>query len=385
MDNDLKYRRLRVQKLLSEAGADACIITTNVNIYYLTGKVFTGFIFLPAEGEMLCFVQRPVVIEDEFTIQIRKPEEIPAILENREIALPKTLYLESGQITHLEFLRLEAAFHPQKTGDATSVLRTARMIKSPWEIEQFRISAVCHSKAYSEIAPLFREGMTDIEFQIEIERVMRRNGSIGIFRAFGGNMDIFMGSVLTGKNAETPSPFDFALGGAGLNPTVPIGACGEKIEIGNSVMVDMAGNFTAYMTDMTRVFARGKLPEIAYKAHNLSIAMHNRLMSEAKVGTSCADIYKFSLEMAENEGLVEYFMGTRQQAKFVGHGVGLEINEPPVLTPRSKEILEPNMVFAFEPKFVIPGVGAVGNENTYLVSNNGLEKITKFDEEIISI
>jgi Xaa-Pro aminopeptidase len=76
-------------------------------------------------------------------------------------------------------------------------------------------------------------------------------------------------------------------------------------------------------------------------------------------------------------------MGTRQQAKFVGHGIGLQINEPPVLTPRSEEALQPNMVFALEPKFVIPGVGAVGIENSFLVTETGLEKITLFEEDII--
>ena len=89
--------------------------------------------------------------------------------------------------------------------------------------------------------------------------------------------------------------------------------------------------------------------------------------------------------MVEKAGLTDYFMGTRQQAKFIGHGIGLEINEPPVLTPRSKDVLQPGMVIAFEPKFVIPGVGAVGVENSYLITETGAEKLTRFEEEIISL
>ena len=87
----------------------------------------------------------------------------------------------------------------------------------------------------------------------------------------------------------------------------------------------------------------------------------------------------------EEEGLAAYFMGTKQQAKFVGHGVGLQINELPVLTPRSKEILEENMIFALEPKFVLPEIGAVGVENTYLVTAQGCEKLTLSPEEIINL
>ena len=87
--------------------------------------------------------------------------------------------------------------------------------------------------------------------------------------------------------------------------------------------------------------------------------------------------------MAKENNLADYFMGTQQQAKFVGHGVGLEINEPPVLAPRSKETLELGMTIAVEPKFVLPGIGAVGIENTYIVHNNKLEKITHCDESLM--
>lgn len=87
--------------------------------------------------------------------------------------------------------------------------------------------------------------------------------------------------------------------------------------------------------------------------------------------------------MAQDAGLEAFFMGTNQQAKFVGHGVGLEINEPPVLAPRSREILQSGMAIAIEPKFVLPEIGPVGIENTYIVRNDGLEKITICDESLI--
>jgi Xaa-Pro aminopeptidase len=227
--------------------------------------------------------------------------------------------------------------------------------------------------------------MKDVEFQYEIERLMRKNGSLGIFRTFGNNMDVFMGSILAGKNAETPSPYDFALGGGGLNPCLPIGVNGEKIQTGQAVMVDMAGNFTAYMTDMTRVYFLGALPDSAYRAHRTSIRMHRRFMETVKPGVSCADIYKWSSEMVEEAGFAAHFMGTVQQAKFVGHGVGLEINEPPVLMSRSKDLLQPGMVIAYEPKFVFPDTGAVGIENTFLITETGVEKLTLLEEEVVDL
>lgn len=139
------------------------------------------------------------------------------------------------------------------------------------------------------------------------------------------------------------------------------------------------------MTDMTRVFSVGKTLDLAYRAHQVSIDINNHIMDIAKPGISCAELYNISMEMVVKNNMEPYFMGTKQQAKFVGHGVGLEINEPPVLTPRSKELLEPNIVFALEPKFVIPEVGAVGIENTYLVTNDGIEKLTILEEQIIEL
>ena len=225
--------------------------------------------------------------------------------------------------------------------------------------------------------------MTDIELSIEVERQLRLHGSFGIFRVFGQSMEIFVGSVLAGGNADNPSPYDFALGGAGMDNSIPIGGNGTALTEGTSVMVDLGGNFTGYMTDMSRVFSVGVLPEIAYKAHEASIEIQRRVMETAREGTFARDIYRLAVDTAEESGLSEYFMGFSQKAGFVGHGIGIEINEPPVLAPRSDDVLEKGMVLALEPKFVIPNVGALGVENSLVMGDRGPEKITLAEEKII--
>ena len=108
-------------------------------------------------------------------------------------------------------------------------------------------------------------------------------------------------------------------------------------------------------------------------------------MQQAHPGTLCADLYNECLAIVEAEGAKPYFMGTELQAQFVGHGLGLQINELPVLTGRSKDVLEEGMVIAFEPKFVLPKIGAVGIENTYLITASGAENLTPAPEEIIDL
>ena len=136
------------------------------------------------------------------------------------------------------------------------------------------------------------------------------------------------------------------------------------------VMVDVNGDYTGYMTDMTRCFVSGEpLPE-AVKANELSVAICDALAAMMKPGVAAADLYRKAAEMAEEAGMSASFMGHRSHAGFVGHGLGIEINEAPVIAPRSKDILQAGNVIAIEPKFVIPGLGAVGIENTYIVGED---------------
>lgn len=385
LSKDLLIRQQRLQSAMQSMNIEGCILTTAVNVFYMTGMVYNGYYYLPIEGQPVHFIKRPEDVSFDNTIYIRKPEQITDELKNLGRSIPQSVLIETDVISFGECSRLLNTFGLKEAANASALMRKVRSVKTEFELEQVRLCARKHEAVYKMIPSVYKDGMTDIEFQIEIERLMRLHGSLGLFRSYGENMDIYMGSLLTGENAEAPSPFDFALGGAGTSPILPLGASGQKIKKGNTIMVDMAGNYTPWMTDMTRVFSVGKTLDLAYRAHQVSIEISNKVMDIAKPGVSCAELYNIAMEAVVKNNLEPYFMGTKQQAKFVGHGVGLEINEPPVLTPRSKELLEPNIVFALEPKFVIPEVGAVGIENTYLVTQDGLEKLTILEEEIIEL
>ena len=385
MENELELKWRRIQQAMRQEEADGCLLTMNMNLYYVSGQVFNGYFYLPAEGRPYWFVKRLTVPETNQVHVIRKPEQMPELFRDLNLAMPRKLLLEKDELSYNECIRLQHVFRAEATGNASALIRHIRMIKTPWEIEQMRISARRHEAVYREIPACYRPGMRDVELQIEIEKRMRMHGSLGYFRAFGSNMDIFMGSLLAGENAGEPSPFDFALGGKGIHASGPLGANGTLLREGTTVMADMSGNYTAYQTDMTRVFSIGKLPDRAYRVHRVALEIQARMERTAKPGVSCAELYRDALAMAGQEGLKDCFMGTHLQAKFVGHGVGLEINELPVLTTRSKDILQPGMTFAFEPKFVLAGIGAVGIENTFLVTDSCVEKMTLLDENIIEL
>ena len=363
----------------------AALITCNVNLIYTYGRVVSGYLYLPLNAPARLFIKRPNNIEGEHIHPIRKPEQLPDLLKECGLPLPAKLMLEGDELSYTEYTRLAACFPKTTVVNGTPLIRKARSVKTDIEIEMFRRSGIAHTKAYEQIPSVYRPGMTDRQLSIEIERLMRLEGCLGIFRTFGQSMEIFMGSLLAGDNATAPAPYDFALGGEGLDPSIPIGANGALLQPGQSFMVDMGGNFYGYMGDMSRVFSIGKLPEKAYAAHQTCLDVQAAVIEKAKPGAVCEDLYNTAIDIVTKAGFADYFMGVGQKAKFIGHGIGLEINEAPVLAPRMKQELEPGMVFALEPKIVLPGVGPLGIENSWVVTADGVEKLTLCKEEIIEM
>ena len=383
---ELKLRRDKIRALMVQQGIDAALITCNVHLIYTYGRVVSGYLYLPLNAPARLFIKRPNDIEGEHIHPIRKPEQITELLKECGLPLPAKLMLEGDELSFTEYNRLAACFpETEVVPCGTALIRQARSVKTPIEIEMFRRSGAAHTKAYEQIPSVYQPGMTDRQLSIEIERLMRLEGCLGIFRVFGQSMEIFMGSLLAGDNAAVPSPYDFALGGKGLDPSLPGGVSGTLLQAGQCFMVDMGGNFYGYMGDMSRVFSIGRLPEQAYTAHQTCIEIQEEIAAMAKPGTVCEDMYNKAIEIVTKAGFADYFMGVDQKAKFIGHGIGLEINEMPVLAPRMKQELEPGMVFALEPKIVLPGIGPVGIENSWAVTTDGLEKLTLCKEEIIEL
>lgn len=384
LSTELKIRRDKIRRLMLQQGIDALIIATNVNMIYANGAMVSGYLYIPLNAPSILFVKRPNNVVGEHVKPIRKPEQLPELIAQCGLPMPTKLALEGDELTYREYLRLAACFpNVEVVPSATSLVREARSIKTKQEVELFRRSGKMHAQAYAQIPSLYRAGMTDSELSIEVERLMRQSGCLGIFRVFGQSMEIFMGSLLAGDNAAVASPYDFALGGEGLHPSLPGGANGTLLKEGESFMVDMAGNYYGYMSDMSRVYAIGSLSDEAYKAHQVCIDIQNEIADHVKPGVVCESLYQMALERVRRAGFADYFMGVEQKARFIGHGVGLEINESPVIASRISTILEPGMVFALEPKIVLPGVGPLGIENTWVVTAEGVEKLTNAPEEIV--
>ena len=326
-DDERDLRLRKVAAAMAASGMDSAIISTNVNIFYLTGRIFSGYIYISTDGTPpVYFVKRPTDIADERAIKIHKPEKIYDELLRMGIPVGKHIGLELNRLPYNMACRIAAAMHTEPGLNADTALDTARSVKTPVEIEEIRASGLKLADVYRHIPTLYHPGMSDIELQIGIERLLRMQGCLGQFRIAGDDMDIFMGNVLAGDNADAPSPFDFAMGGAGISPSLPVGADGTLLHEGMSVMVDMNGNFSGHMADMTRCFSVGDIDRRALDAHNLSIGICKELQQMARPGTEARALFEKAEEMAKAAGLHEYFMGHRQHAGFVGDGGGIAVS-----------------------------------------------------------
>lgn len=376
----------RVARLRAAAPADL-LIADNATLFYLTGRVFNGWAYIPKDeaAEPVWFVRRPVEMEGDRVVGVRKPEDIPAKLSELGISLPTVVGLEMNALIYSTVMRLAALFPQAQAVNASPAVGVARSVKTPLEVEMMRRSGIAQERVYRKIPSLFTPGMTDYELDVAIEHLSRLEGCLGQFRISGDTMEFFMGNILTGENADAPSPYDFALGGAGMNPSLPVGATGEEIRRGTTVSVDVNGDYTGYMTDMTRVFTYGEVPQIAIDAHQCSIDIHREFQRMARPGVPAKELWEMAEGMAKAAGFERYFMGHRQKAGFCGHGVGIEINEMPVIAPRSRDILADHNTIALEPKFVLPHIGAVGIENTYLITADSAECLTNAPEQLLPL
>lgn len=390
----LEERQLHINRILQkmqESQVGACLVSTPVNTYYVLGRIINGYTYLDVDGHLLVFVRRPADLKasdldvaDDCFFPVRKPEQLPALLAEKGLSQPSTLWIEGEEMPQSQWARLSACFASSRILNGSHALRQARSVKTAREQQLLRESARLHEAVYRRIPEVFRPGMTERELVVEIEYLMRKGGCLGLFRTYGNDMEAHMGSLLSGDNAAVSSPYDFALGGAG-HPSNPIGATDTPIREGQSILIDMCGNFTGYMDDLSRCYSVGRLSEAAYRAHQTALEVQAFIQEQLRPGNVCEDIYNGALDIVRRAGLADRFMGKAQQAHFVGHGTGLVINELPVLAPKMKDVLQAGMVLAVEPKIIIDGVGAVGTENTFIVTEQGGDKLATLPDEIVDL
>jgi Xaa-Pro aminopeptidase len=295
----------------------------------------------------------------------------------------KVIGLEMDVIPAALYLNYRNLFEDVTFVDASHFIRMVRSVKSPYEHNIMRQAAALADEVAGAARRLIREDMTELELAGQVEAEARRRGHQGLarMRMWGGEM--FYGHLLAGPSATEPSYLASPTGGQGASAAVAQGAGFAKIKRHQPILLDYVFAWQGYIADHTRIFALGDLPDDLMTAHQAMLTLQGILKQQARPGVKAGDLYDFAIKWAADQGYAESFMGADQQRiRFVGHGVGLELDEYPFLAKGQEMPLEKDMTIALEPKLILPGKGVVGIENTHIVGEDGLDQITRFDEAI---
>jgi Xaa-Pro dipeptidase len=378
---EVRDRVAGLQTALATAGLDAALLQQNADLYYYAGTVQQSYLYVPAEGEATLYVRKVAErarLESALgaVVGIASPRGLLAAIEERYDALPARLGLELDVLPVSHFRRLEKLFPEAAFEDVGRIVMRQRAVKSAWEVDRVRAAAAV-ADAVSRVLPdLLEEGLTEVEFAGRVEAEARRLGHEGYIRMRGFNQEMFYGQLLTGVSGCVPSYLDTPLAGTGLSPSVAQGASFRRIGRGEPVVFDFVPVRDGYMADFTRMYSLGPLAGALMRAFDVALRVQEAATAAARPGATCRAVWDAARATAAEAGLAAHFMGYGAgQVPYVGHGIGIELDEVPVLTG-SDLVLEPGMVFALEPKFVLPGHGAVGIENTWVVTDEGAERIT---------
>lgn len=387
---ELEARCRKLQHLMQGANLNAVLLAQSADLFYFTGAIQQGLLYIPAEGEPVYMVRKDhgrARMESGLkeVVPFKTPRDIPGILADFNYAMPLSVGLELDVLPVQFFRRLEKVLSPARLEDATPLIRTVRAIKSDYEINIMKDAALIVDKVHQRAKEVIREGMTDLDLAAELEFVARKSGHQGITRMRGFNSELFYAQIFSGPDSAVPTYSDTPLGGVGLNPSFPQGASYKTIRANEPIMVDFGGCFDGYIVDQTRMFCIGGMDPKLEQGFNNMVRIQDAFMQVAKPGVIWSDLYDLCMELAAEMGYQDHFMGSKgSQVSFVGHGVGVELDEYPFIARGfSEQILEQNMTFALEPKVVYPGLGAVGIENTFWVGESGLKVLTFADQELV--
>ncbi|NLM28415.1 MAG: aminopeptidase P family protein [Clostridiaceae bacterium] len=379
---ELKTRMERFRLKMDETNPEwqIVVIFSKVNQYYFTGTMQDGMLIIPRDDEAVYWVRRSYerALDESLFPRIKHMHSFrDAVAEHRN--LPKAVYMETEIVPLALCQRFLKYFKFEDVKSADRQIASVRAVKSKFELSLIEQSGRIHKKIFEERLPeVMYEGMSEAELGTHLFTIMIEEGHHGLSRFGMFDTDMILGNICFGESSIYPTNFDGPGGNLGLSPAVPLfGNRERRLGKGDLVFVDVGCGVDGYHTDKTMTYMFGKpLPGYVLDIHRKCVDIQNEIASMLRPGAIPSEIYNKVMGSLSDDFL-ENFMGYgSRRVKFLGHGIGLVIDEPPVIADGFTEPLQEGMVFAIEPKKAIKGVGMVGIENTFVVTTEGGKCVT---------
>jgi len=389
--SELELRIAKLQAHLRKNDIDAALILQRVDLFYYSGTFQQASLYIPADGEPILMVNKNTERAKAESyiakiVNLASPKQIPEILRSKGYDLPGTLGLELDVLPANLFFTYQRLFSGTEIKDISYPIRLLRAVKTSYELDIMRKAAELSDQVARRVPEVLREGITELELAGLVEAEARRLGHQGVCRMRLWGSEMFYGHLLSGPSGAVPSYLSSPTGGTGASPAVGQGPSYKTIQRHEPVMVDYIFAYNGYLSDHARIYSLGALPQELMEAHAAMLAVQQLIKKVAQPGIKSGEIYDQALAKTRELGYENHFMGAgSERVRFVGHGVGLEVDEFPFLAAGQKIELREGMTIALEPKLIFPGKGVVGIENTHVVTKDGLEQFGKYPEEIVVI
>ncbi|MDB3858674.1 M24 family metallopeptidase [Candidatus Poseidonia sp.] len=392
--SELATRQARLGEMLKQAGLPGVLVQHPVDLYYYTGGRQDGSFFVPALGEggsldsggdgPVAFVRRSLKRAqweaggDDAAHHVRAFPRLSTFAETlRTMGVTKAPALQFGEAPGSFTARFASALSSLgEAGDATAIIHRQREVKSAWEIEQMETAAAVQYRMFEAVLTVGGEGVSELDMVAAAEAVSRSEG-------FGGNVQMRRyplqcdrGVIVAGRAGGIPSFFDSAVGGTGPHPLSGMGSGFSRVKANEPVLVDLVHAHRGYMVDCTRMFVAGRLDETWEKRLDDMVTVKEVVVDVLDQGRPCSEAWEDGLLMAETLGYGDHLMGTTpDQSRFLGHSIGLQLDESPVVAAGFDRPLPVGGTMAIEPK-VVYGEGSVGTEDTWLRDEEGMRPLT---------
>ncbi len=386
---EIRARTARMKASLAALGLDAALIVQNVDMFYFSGTMQAGHLLIPAEGEPLLLVRRELSrarAESPLAdvVGVQSFRELADRINERLNGSPRRLGLELDVLPVNLFRRYQFLWPGVEMVNAGPAIMDLRAVKSQYEAGLMRQAGELARKVYAQVPKLLKPGLTEIELAGLLTAEACRGGHQNLLRSRSFNQEVYSWHVISGKSGGIISAIDAPFGGYGLSPAFPVGASLKPIQRGEPVLIDFGLCVDGYQVDLTRMFSVGEPPEAVRQAYGALVEIEAELKDLLRPDARGDRLFEAAVARAESLGFGDAFLGPPgMKARFVGHGVGLEINDPPILAPGHETPLQAGMAVALELKMVFPGLGAVGLENTFLVREGEPELLTRADSDFI--
>jgi Xaa-Pro aminopeptidase len=395
---ELESRWTKVRQYMSQniPQAQGMIVMSRALMYWLTGHWGNGFFWLPLEGNPVLMVRKGKEraklesgVQDIFPF--RSPGQIPQILSELGQRFPSMVGIDMGSISWAMGQTVRKKLPKTEFIAADQSLAQARAVKSQWELNVFRLAGERHNQVLTHNLPQkIQPGMSEKEIAQILLTELLTLGHQGQVRMNGPGEEFYAGVVSAGDSGNYPTVSSGPVGYRGLHPAVPqMGYAGQIWNTQQPFIADAVFQLEGYHTDKTQVYFAGtkkQIPGELKDAHRVCQEIHNRLAESLRPGVKPSDLYAQGLEMAGQTKFEAGFMGLGgNKVPFVGHGIGVFLDDWPVVAAKFDTPLEENMVLALEPKIGISGQGMVGVENTFQVTAQGGISLTGNADDMICV